>query len=133
MRFHQLLVFTCVVMTGCTIGNGRICGFQTPAIDCDKAAYERLQKPYVEKWQKLGMTVAQRDQDTLSCGSVIAGPGAPSFTRAALQAEEKPGDDLSDDAFTRLHRHWQRCMLKKGYHYTGDCSGKTSTPACGTA
>lgn len=29
-------------VSGCLIGNGRICGLQTPMIYCDKEAFDRL-------------------------------------------------------------------------------------------
>ena len=45
------------LMIACTIGNGQICGPQTPAAYCDKIAYERLKypKPYGAHWIKDGM------------------------------------------------------------------------------
>nr|CUV13268.1 protein of unknown function [Ralstonia solanacearum] len=38
------------LLSGCTIGNGHVCGPQTPALYCDREAYEKLMhpKPYIE-------------------------------------------------------------------------------------
>ena len=41
-----------ILLTSCTIGNGHICGPQTPLIYCDSGANERAmnRKKYMEWW-----------------------------------------------------------------------------------
>ena len=40
-----LILFCLSGLIGCTIGNGHICGPQTPQAYCDREAYERLIHP----------------------------------------------------------------------------------------
>ena len=74
MNLRISLLFTLsasCLLTACTIGNGRICGPQTPAAHCDKEAYERLKypKPYGAHWIKEGMTKESRREDIAECGA----------------------------------------------------------------
>lgn len=39
---RQAMLACAFLMAGCTIGNGRICGFQTPTANCKKEVLERL-------------------------------------------------------------------------------------------
>lgn len=68
------------LLMACTIGNGRICGPQTPSAYCDKEAYQRLAHPkaYGEYWTKPDMTTESWRQDWVACGAararIIRGP-----------------------------------------------------------
>ncbi|WP_247425012.1 hypothetical protein [Ralstonia pseudosolanacearum] len=118
------------LLSGCTIGNGQICGPQTPAAYCDREAYEALihPKPYIEKWEKPGTSSEMRGQASASCGGGDS-DRAPLFTTAQIRAEQGPGEK-EIFSYYRLHDNWQRCMLKKGYRYTGKCYSQSS-PGCG--
>lgn len=125
------IVLISFLMTGCSIGNGRICGPQTPAINCNKEGYERLMDttPYIEKWKKENGTPGGRDVASEECGGG-RGKYAPVIPDKVIQAERLPGES-KDKAYDRLRINWQRCMVKKGYRYTGECYGTRNTPACG--
>ncbi len=118
------------LLSGCTIGNGHICGPQTPAAYCDRDAYEELMhpKPYIDKWEKPGASPETLRQDSASCGGGDSNH-APLFIAAEVKAEQRPGEK-ENFAYSRLHQKWQRCMLAKGYRYTGKCYSQSS-PGCG--
>lgn len=96
-------------------------------------AYEEYVKsirPYIEYWEKYGVTREDRARDNLTCraGGVTAGGiYKPEFDKARLPGEKE------HETYSRLFDDWQRCMLKKGYRFTGPCYdnevGRTS-PAC---
>lgn len=103
-----------LLLAACTIGNGRICGPQTPAVYCDREAYERLMHPkgYGEYWVKEGMTKHGWQQDWLACGGMADGgysDDAPSGSSNAVMtaANKKKINDL------------KICMSSKGYHFSG--------------
>jgi len=52
------------LLAGCTIGNGHICGPQTPLAYCDRDAYERLVHPrgLGEYWEKHFKTHIKRSK-----------------------------------------------------------------------
>jgi hypothetical protein len=89
------------LLTACTIGNGRICGPQTPAAHCDKEAYERLKypKPYGAHWIKEGMTAAKQ-----------------------------PDDPNDIKAMARLTKEWAECMRDRGYVYLEYCDERCQHP-----
>ena len=64
-----------VLLTGCVIGNGTICGPQTPRAYCDREAYERLTNPkgYGEFFTKTGMTKESWRADWVACGGISSG------------------------------------------------------------
>ena len=110
--FTKLCLFLALglLVTGCTVGNGRICGPQTPIAYCDREAYERLVHPkaYGEYWVKPGVTKEVWRQDWVDCGGMRDGAyssGALSgSTNAVLHAaSEKKTGELST------------CMQSKGY------------------
>jgi len=79
--------------------------------------YQKSIKPYLHYWEKPGMTQERRMQDWVACG----GQGNGNFS---LDTKKRlPGE--SSDAFrTRLEFEFQRCMIRSGYRYTGDCSSE---------
>ncbi|WP_247313328.1 hypothetical protein [Ralstonia pseudosolanacearum] len=122
------------LLSGCTIGNGHICGPQTPAAYCDREAYEKLMhpKPYIEKWERQGATSETRDQDSANCGGG-SGSHAPGFSQKRINEEKRPGEN-ENAAYSRLFDNWERCMIKKGYRFTGKCYDNEisrASPACG--
>ena len=114
--FKRLVMTTClsVPLTACTIGNGRICGPQTPAVYCDREAYERLTHPkgYGEYWIKDGMTIESWRQDWVKCGGMADGgygTDAPSGSSSAtIQASAR-----------EKREKLGACMSSKGYHFSG--------------
>ncbi|MDV3470284.1 hypothetical protein RZA67_16335 [Stenotrophomonas sp. C3(2023)] len=114
-----------IALTGCLIGNGRICGPQTPTAYCDKEAYQRLvhPTPLRDYWQHPSRPQAERQQDWIACGGDDVGsysnPSAGSGAEVARRSSEK-------------HHGIQRCMMAKGYVYEGACdtSVRMQYPAC---
>ncbi|MDB0566671.1 hypothetical protein AB6Q13_02740 [Ralstonia solanacearum] len=108
-----------IQLTGCGIG-----GFW---MNGDPSAGKNL-KPYLEEWEKPGTSPEMRGQASASCGGGDS-DRAPLFTTAQIRAEQRPGEK-EIFSYYRLHDNWQRCMLKKGYRYTGKCYSQSS-PGCG--
>ena len=113
MKWTGLLSLT-VLLSGCVIGNGRICGFQTPALYCDKEAYEAAlhPKPFVELWEKVSVTSEERMKDWLACGGYVNG-------NFSLQTEKILPGESDQSAYERLERSFYSCLIKKGYRYSG--------------
>jgi hypothetical protein len=130
---RTLKLIACSALSACTIGNGMICGPQTPIAYCDREAYQRLAhpKPYIENWEKPGADAAARGQDSAACGGGST-DRAPSFGPGFIREMQQPGES-ENATYVRLFRDWQRCMIKKGYRYTGYCSSDYAkvAPACG--
>jgi hypothetical protein len=150
-RRLRLVVCMCLTLAACTFGNGMICGPQTPRAYCDGATYERLAhpKPSLQQWEKPAMTSEGRRQDAYDCGGGRgkASPESacwatsrcpdlsddvPVFGRNQIKAAQRPGN-TENETHRLLIYDWQRCMLKKGYRYTGYCSVEYAkeAPACG--
>ncbi|QBG94604.1 hypothetical protein EYC55_02650 [Xanthomonas oryzae] len=127
MRF-VFLILLLVQLTGCIIGNGTICGPQTPMAMCDRKAYKALYYPTPprDEWNKIDLNKVQLNADWLACGGLDDGgyAGVKSFA-----GEER----LAYAA--RLGRKFdgiQICMLNKGYVYIGRCDTDVSkvSPGC---
>lgn len=99
-------------LTACTVGNGRICGPQTPRAYCDKEAYERLAHPktYGEYWVKPGMTKESWRADWVACGGWSSGQ---------YGAYTPPGssDAVSSALWEAARKKLDVCMQSKGYAY----------------
>ena len=95
----------------------------------EREDYLKSIKPYIEYWEKDGMTREERARDSIECGGSSRGPD---FSREELDAARRKGEN-DRVVSSRLFDDWQRCMLEKGYHFTGKCYdnevGRTS-PAC---
>jgi len=91
-------------------------------------------KPFIKEWEKPDITEEMRDNDSRDCGGGWGRqtPGSPGFRQKDIEAEHFP-EENEDAAFYRLRHKWERCILNKGYQYTGECSysGMRSLPACG--
>jgi len=83
-------------------------------------------KPYLAYWQKEGMTEEGRLKDWVACGGNERGT-------FSWKVKQQLPDETDDAARTRQNFAFQRCMIRSGYHYTGDCSSKymRSRPLCG--
>lgn len=119
----------CLGLSGCGIGGFWMNGspFTAPS------------KPYLQRWEKPDISPEQRRYDSRGCGSdwpeTAAYPDDVSFSNERMNTTKKPGENVyATDR--RLFDDWQRCMLKKGYVYTGMCQDteiSRSRPACGAA
>lgn len=82
-------------------------------------------KPYGEYWVKEGMSVAQRREDSWSCGAVRSeikehAERAADYVIFDKKKEDlaKRPEDLNDiSAYFRLRDAWKDCMRSKGYSY----------------
>ena len=114
-----LAMSICSALSACTIGNGMICGPQTPKAYCDRAAYEKLAhpKPFIELWEKTGTSAEQRSLDWVACGGANNGDFSPTIGR--LKDEKFPGEVDYNAAHSRLQQTLKQCMVTKGYRYVG--------------
>jgi hypothetical protein len=110
------LTVVVIFLMGCTIGNGHICGPQTPVAYCDKEAYEKLMhpKPYGAHWIKEGMTRESRSADWLQCG------GATGLNDGY---ERKSGLTTNEyfDGLDFQRKRIRSCMDGKGYLWIEQC------------
>ena len=86
--------------------------------------------PEIEYWIKPDTSAEQRVQDSKECGGT---PLGSSFNDEQIETERQSGE-LILAPLSRLHHKWERCMLSKGYQYTGLCldnSVSRARPACG--
>jgi len=119
------LSLMCWLMSGCELM------FQAgPGLTTGRDEYLKSIKPYIAYWEKEGIKEDVRQKDSLSCrsGGVTAGGiYKPDFDKALLP------DETESVAYNRLMIDWQRCMIRSGYHFTGDCSSDwaKTQPACG--
>jgi hypothetical protein len=98
-------------LMACTIGNGRICGPQTPRAYCDKEAYVKLLHPkgYGEYFVKPGMTKESWRQDWVACGGMKDG--------GYSVGEWQPGDIDDFATSRRTVKKLDACMQSNGYEY----------------
>lgn len=125
-RLHLLWAALCLsfLLTGC--------GTQVPLSGKARDDYMKSIKPYLQYWDKPGMTSEGRSQDSASCGGGSS-DHAPEFHPNKIKAAQRPGE-TENATYTRLFHDWERCMIKKGYRYTGKCSDNEisrAKPACG--
>lgn len=100
-----------LLVSGCSIGNGRICGPLTSPANCDKVTYENLMRPYGARWVKSGMTRESRLADWVACGG---GSNLGNGFRKWIQPE--PWDKFWP-AHQKHDADLRSCMLSKGYAY----------------
>lgn len=122
MKFKILIFFIPFVFSGCGIGGYWMNG--NPFVS-------EPGPPEIEYWIRPDSTAEQRVQDSITCGG---SPLGANFSRKQLEAERQPGEHIFLGPLSRLHDKWERCMLSKGYQYTGQCldnSVSRARPACG--
>ena len=111
----KVLILFCVSgLMGCTIGNGHICGPQTPQAYCDREAYERLMHPkgLGEYWEKPGMNVDVWRADWVSCG------GNPNGSYST-DTPPRSSQELIRENFSKKSKEIWICMTSQNYHFTG--------------
>lgn len=89
-------------------------------------------KPYIEYWVNEERPPSARGQDSAKCkgGSSAYAPG---FSQNDIQTDQRP-NETKNETYSRFHHEWERCMLKSGYRYTGQCYGNEvsrASLACG--
>ncbi|MES2025488.1 MAG: hypothetical protein V4448_08030 [Pseudomonadota bacterium] len=107
-------------------------------------------KPNLQNWDKAGITSDTRRDDAFDCGGgkgVVSkesacwatskcpdvGDNVPIFSLRKIKETQQAGES-EYDATARLRHDWERCMIKKGYRYTGECYENEiskAKPACG--
>jgi len=94
------------------------CGTQVPLSGRAFDEYMKSIKPYLQYWDKPGMTPEGRRQDSVGCG---AGDSdyVPGFGKTKIKAAQRPGE-TNNETDARLLHDWERCMIAKGYRFTGE-------------
>ena len=132
MKWASYLSATLLV-SGCTIGNWRICGPQTPAAYCDAKALNALLHPpsYLDLWKKPDATSEEKMADWIECGGGRDGDFNPS--QQMREAFSRPEDTTSIPAYHRANAEFQRCLLRRGLIWVGRCDSEwmRGRPACG--
>lgn len=111
---RSVFVMALILIAGCTVGNGHICGPQTPLAYCDREAYERLAHPkgLGEYWEKPGMTKDSWRIDWVNCGGRKNGDFGPDELTES-------GDEAFHKAYKNKQSHLWSCMTEKGYQFKG--------------
>lgn len=97
-------------------------------------AFEALAHPTPlrEQWSRLDKSDAERGPDWEKCGGYKDGGFSP---KEELLAKERAPDEKNIfAAHDRLYRELQRCMIRNGYAFIGECYDNEisrSLPACG--
>lgn len=126
--FRSIFIIIILQLSGCVIGNGRICGPQTPLALCDKEAEKALYHPTPlrDYWSNTEIQTGDLNQAWLDCGGDERG----GYINAQRRADESNASfiERNDEAFDSL----QRCMMKKNYRYDGPCEPPSwrAAPAC---
>lgn len=116
---NQMWLVWCisVLLTGCTFG------FVPTGLESAR--------PYLTFWDKPAMTIEDRRDDWVECGGSSDGSFSPYI--GLLNKERRPEEKDRSAAHYRLDNELQRCMLNKGYRYTGKCYDNEisrTSPAC---
>ncbi len=86
--------------------------------------------PYLDQWVKPGATKEQLLQASAECGGVGERPG---FSEEKIAKARQPGDSWLD-AHSRVLIDYERCLIGKGFKYTGPCYNNEVSrrlPRCG--
>lgn len=81
--------------------------------------YQKSIKAYIEYWEKPGMTMEGRQEDSWACGAgpTILGANNVAFSQEQAQEEKRSGERDDITARERLRDKWKACMKAKGYDY----------------
>jgi hypothetical protein len=119
-----LVILLCYALAGCVIGNGRICGPQTPLAYCDKKAYQALLHPIPHRdlWRKNNVSTEDIRVDWIKCGGQENG----------WQWITPKPDETYLLRQNKLRLSIEFCMMGEGYKYGGNCEvGYAATfPKC---
>lgn len=125
---RSIFILIILQISGCVIGNGRICGPQTPFVLCDKEAEKALYHPTPlrDYWSNTEIQTGDLKKAWLECGGDERG--------SYIDVQRAPNESNSDfsargrEVFYSL----QRCMMMKNYRYDGPCEPSVwrAAPAC---
>jgi len=119
----NFLLLLVLMVSGCVIGNGRICGPQTPIAYCDKEADDRLLRgpSDSQQWIKDGMTKESRQADWEACGGWKNGSYGTSLPSRTMEESKMANADSS-----RKFKEISACMTSKGYYhvYEFECDAR---------
>lgn len=118
-------------LAGCYVTRkGEICSITMPQIFCDREAYEKAIHPgrMVDHWDLSDRTVQARLQDWMTCGGNSWGD----YSLAPLPNGKERTFDQEEAASKATVDSIERCMLKKDYVYTGQCTSSVARefPSC---
>jgi hypothetical protein len=110
------------------------CGTLSPFVMSGQAREDYLKsiKPYLQKWDKAGMTIEGRREDSKECGGSGDSSDRTGIGPTRIKAAHRPGE-TEGETYTRLFHDWERCLIKKSYRFTDKCyDNKISwaSPAC---
>ncbi|MCG9060159.1 hypothetical protein LH452_14820 [Laribacter hongkongensis] len=108
------------LLASCTIGNGRICGPQTPRANCNKEMLDALLHPpkAITFWNQQGVNEEQKMQDWLAC------PGGTRNGGFGYDMTKQKPDETDAMTMRRLENNFYRCLIRKGYRYRACEVGK---------
>jgi hypothetical protein len=88
--------------------------------------YLKSIKPYLQYWEKEGWTEEGRLADWVACG------GSRSGNFAWDTRKQRLGESNEQSSVRQSQEH-QRCLIQRGYRYTGNCSSAymKAQPLCG--
>jgi hypothetical protein len=80
----------------------------------EREEYLNAIKPYLQYWEKPGMTPEGRREDSKECG----GPRSDytGFGPITIKTSQRPGE-TEGETDTHLMQDWVRCMTQKGYRH----------------
>lgn len=95
------------------------CGIEPALSGKARGDYLKSIKPYLQYWEKEGMTVEGRMEDSWVCGAArtVHGANHVIFSDEQEKVERRSGENNDFAARARLSRAWVECMKAKGYHY----------------
>lgn len=95
------------------------CGIEPALSGKARGEYLKSIKPYLQYWEKEGMTVEGRMEDSWVCGAArtVHGANHVIFSGEQEKTERRPGENNDFAARARLSRAWVECMKAKGYYY----------------
>lgn len=102
------------------------CGTQIALSGQAREDYLKSIKPYIAYWEKSIPPEEMRLHAWLACGGRESGT-------FAWDSRKKLAGESDVASRTRLEFEFQRCMIRSGYRYTGDCTSDymRACPLCG--
>lgn len=97
------------------------CGTQVPLSGRAFDEYMKSIKPYLQYWEKPGMTVEGRRVDSKECGGL--NDSIQFIGTQVVKAAHLPGE-TENQTETRLRQDWVACMREKGYRYVATTQSK---------
>jgi hypothetical protein len=87
-----------------------------PGLTTGRDEYLKSIKPYLQYWDKPGITPEGRREDSVGCGASGDSSDRAGIGSARIKAAQRPGE-TERETETRLRQDWANCMRGKGYRY----------------